>query len=206
MGASPIPVAVLCDDRLTYEGAVAALAGYPCVRVLCRANVRDADVLVTFADDVSDQVLERVEQISASRQDVQVVLVMKSVTEPRLIRAIRLGVVSVVLRQQATFSDIAHAVVAAHVGHADLPPQILGTLIRHLRRLERRGPGARAGLSPREMTVLGLLSDGLDTTQIARQLSYSERTIKTIIHSIITTLGVSNRTHAVAYAIRAGLM
>ncbi|MET7898776.1 helix-turn-helix transcriptional regulator [Streptomyces mirabilis] len=113
---------------------------------------------------------------------------------------------SVVLRQQATFSDIAHAIVAARVGHSGVPPQILGTLIRHLRRLERRGPGAGVGLSPREMTVLGLLSDGLDTAQIARQLSYSERTIKSIIHAIINTLGVSNRTHAVAYVIRAGLI
>jgi DNA-binding NarL/FixJ family response regulator len=62
------------------------------------------------------------------------------------------------------------------------------------------------GLSAREISVLGLLSDGLDTAQIARRLNYSERTIKTIIHAIVNNLGVSNRTHAVAYVIRAGLL
>lgn len=204
--AGPVSVAVLSDDRLTYEGAVAALAGFSCVRVLSRQNIREANVLVAFTDDVSDKTLERLEQISAIGQDMQVVLVMRSVTEPRLLRAIGLGVVSVVHTAEATFSDIAHAVVAAHIGHSDVPPQILSTLIRHLRRLEQRGPGAGVGLRPRDMTVLGLLSDGLDTAQIARRLSYSERTIKSIIHSIISTLGVSNRTHAVAYVIRAGLL
>ncbi|MET7898775.1 hypothetical protein [Streptomyces mirabilis] len=59
---------------------MAALAGFPCVRVLSPEDVRDADVLVAFADDVSEQILERVEQISASRKDVQVVLVMESVS------------------------------------------------------------------------------------------------------------------------------
>ncbi|MGY4929138.1 helix-turn-helix transcriptional regulator [Streptomyces sp. 900105755] len=204
--AGPIRVAVLSDNRLTYEGAVAALAGFPCIRVLSWEDTPGPDVLVAFAADLSDQVLECVEEISASGEDVQFVLVTESVTEPRLIRAISLGVVSVVLRQEATFSDIARAVVTAHVGHSDVPPEILGTLIRHIKRLERRGHGAGAGLSSREVTVLGLLADGLDTARIAGRLGYSERTIKSIIHEIVNTLGVSNRTHAVAYAIRAGLL
>ncbi|GAA5023055.1 helix-turn-helix transcriptional regulator [Streptomyces siamensis] len=211
-GAAPaesvplLSVAVVSEDQLTYEGATAALAAYPHIRVLPRGHEQDADVLLAFADDVSDQVLKHVQQISARHHDARAVLVTDSITEPRLIRAISLGVVSVVLRPTATFSEIADAAVAASIGNSDVPPHILGPLIRHMRRMERHGSRVAAGLSSRDMTVLSLLSDGLDTAQIARRLSYSERTIKSIVHAIINTLGVSNRTHAVAYMIRAGFL
>lgn len=199
-------IAVVCEDQLTYEGATAALAAFPRIRVLPRGDEQDADVLLAITDSVSDQVLKHVEQISAHHQDARAVLVADSINEPSLIRAIGLGVVSVVLRPTATFSEIVDAAVAASIGHSDVPPHILGPLIRHMKRLDRQGPGAGAGLSPRDMTVLSLLSDGLDTAQIASRLSYSERTIKTIVHTIVNTLGVSNRTHAVAYMIRAGFL
>ncbi|MGW6403641.1 LuxR C-terminal-related transcriptional regulator [Streptomyces sp. NPDC055134] len=201
-----LSVAVVTEDQLTHEGATAALAAFPHIRVLTRGNEQDADVLLAFADNVSDQVLKHVEQISARHQDARAVLVTDSIAEPRLIRAISLGVASVVLRRTATFSEIADAAVAASIGHSDVPPHILGPLIRHMRRLERHGSSVGAGLSSRDMTVLSLLSDGLDTAQIASRLSYSERTIKSIVHAIINTLGVSNRTHAVAYTIRAGFL
>ncbi|MGD1224946.1 LuxR C-terminal-related transcriptional regulator [Streptomyces krungchingensis] len=204
--APMLSVAVVAEDQLTYEGATAALAAFPHIRVLPRGDEREADVLVAFADNVSDQALKHVQQISARQQDARAVLVTDSITEPRLIRAISLGVVSVVLRTTATFSEIADAAVAASIGNSDVPPHVLGPLIRHMRRMERHGSRIGAGLSSRDMTVLSLLSDGLDTAQIARRLSYSERTIKSIVHAIINTLGVSNRTHAVAYMIRAGFL
>ncbi|MFF4896010.1 LuxR C-terminal-related transcriptional regulator [Streptomyces sp. NPDC001068] len=203
---TPLAVAVVSVDQITYEGGVAALAGFPGLRVLPRGDEREADVLVAFDDAASDQVLKHVERISADRPHTRAVLVTGSITEPRLVRAISLGVVSVVLRPTATFSEIADAAVAASIGHADVPPHILGPLIQHMRRMERHGPGPGPGLSTRDMTVLRLLSDGLDTAQIAGRLSYSERTIKSIVHAIINTLGVNNRTHAVAYMIRAGLL
>ena len=51
-----------------------------------------------------------------------------------------------------------------------------------------------------------LLADGFDTAEIAGRLFYSERTVKNIIHDITSRLELRNRTHAVAYAIREGLI
>jgi len=50
------------------------------------------------------------------------------------------------------------------------------------------------------------LADGLDTSEIAGSLFYSERTVKNIIHDVTSRLELRNRTHAVAYAIREGLI
>ncbi|MET7898796.1 helix-turn-helix transcriptional regulator [Streptomyces mirabilis] len=201
-----IAVAIVAEDKLTYEGAVAALGGYRQIEVVPPEHGRTAQVLVAFEGEVTERTLMRIEQITGKQTGLQVLLVANSVSEPRLMRAIGMGVGSVLLRNQTTFSRLAQAVVAVYQGEADFPQLLLGPLIRHVRRLEQRGVGVRLGLSSREIAVLGLLADGMDTVQIARQLNYSERTIKGIVHAIIANLGVSNRTHAVAYVIRAGLL
>jgi DNA-binding NarL/FixJ family response regulator len=62
------------------------------------------------------------------------------------------------------------------------------------------------GLSEREVRVLRLLADGMDTAEVGRELFYSERTVKNIVHDITSRLELRNRTHAVAYAIKQGLI
>ena len=51
-----------------------------------------------------------------------------------------------------------------------------------------------------------LLAEGLDTHEVAGRLNYSERTVRNIIHGVLTRLKLRNRTHAVAYALRSGVM
>ena len=61
-------------------------------------------------------------------------------------------------------------------------------------------------MSRREQKVLALVADGHSTAEVARQLGYSERMIKNVIHDVTTRLGLRNRCHAVAVAVREGLI
>jgi DNA-binding NarL/FixJ family response regulator len=61
-------------------------------------------------------------------------------------------------------------------------------------------------MDPRRIEVLKLLAGGADTRTIAGNLLLSERTVKTLVHDIQLTLGVSTRAQAVAEAIRLGLL
>jgi DNA-binding NarL/FixJ family response regulator len=61
-------------------------------------------------------------------------------------------------------------------------------------------------MGPRRIEVLKLLAGGADTRTIAGNLQLSERTVKTLVHDIQLTLGVSTRAQAVAEAIRLGLL
>ena len=63
-----------------------------------------------------------------------------------------------------------------------------------------------ARLSSRDLNVLRLLSHGCSTAEIADDLAYSESTIKNIIHDLVGQLGARNRAHAVAMAIRHGVI
>jgi DNA-binding NarL/FixJ family response regulator len=61
-------------------------------------------------------------------------------------------------------------------------------------------------MDSRRIEILKLLAGGADTRTIAGDLQIAERTVKTLIHDIQLTLGVSTRAQAVAEAIRLGLL
>jgi DNA-binding CsgD family transcriptional regulator len=69
-----------------------------------------------------------------------------------------------------------------------------------------RGPGAAPdGLSPRELQILRLVSQGLSNREIGRELTVSEHTAANHVRSILRKTGSANRTEAAAYAHRRGL-
>lgn len=65
-------------------------------------------------------------------------------------------------------------------------------------------PASRLG--SRGLEVLALLAAGADTKEIAEQLGYSDRTIKSVIRDVQVSLGAKNRVQAVAEGIRHGLI
>ncbi len=67
-------------------------------------------------------------------------------------------------------------------------------------------PARTQTLRARELDVLALVADGLSTREVARTLAYSERTIKNILQDLTTRFGLRNRTQAVAWALRNGLI
>ena len=113
------------------------------------------------------------------------------------------GVVAILLRQDLQPSALVTTVRAALQGQAALPNKILHRL------LDRAATGDRhnsTGLTVRERRVLALLADGSDTRGIADELCYSERTIKNIVHDLLTKMNCRNRAHAVAQAARQGVI
>jgi DNA-binding CsgD family transcriptional regulator len=76
-------------------------------------------------------------------------------------------------------------------------------------RPEANGSSANSmlhGLTAREHDVLRLLADGASTRDMAQRLSYSERTVKTIVHCLLAKLGCQTRAQAVALATRKGVI
>ena len=63
-----------------------------------------------------------------------------------------------------------------------------------------------AVLTEREVDMLRLFSEGWTTAEVAKKLSYSERTVKSVVQNVLVRFQLRNRTHAVAFAIRSGLI
>jgi DNA-binding NarL/FixJ family response regulator len=101
-------------------------------------------------------------------------------------------------------------VLAAARGDCVLPPDLLDQLLDHSAAAQGStgapAPWAAAALSPRERSVLRMVADGHETSEIAQRLAYSQRTVTTVLHDITQRFQLRNRAHAVAYALRAGLL
>lgn len=65
---------------------------------------------------------------------------------------------------------------------------------------------SKYSLTPRELEVLYLVAEGLGTTEIARRLYITRKTVATHIERIFRKLGVHNRTQAVSLAYRHGFL
>jgi DNA-binding NarL/FixJ family response regulator len=68
------------------------------------------------------------------------------------------------------------------------------------------GETADRHLTGRELDVLRLLAEGGSTRDIAQRMSYSERTVKNIVHDVLGKLNGRTRAHAVAVASRRGII
>ena len=101
-------------------------------------------------------------------------------------------------------------VTAAKRGEGTLPPDLLGRLLEQVGQLQRQVLHPRGiafnGLSHREIEIFRLVADGDETDEIARKLCYSQRTIKNSLHDVTSRLQLRNCSHAVAYALRQGLI
>lgn len=201
-----IKVYVFGADPLSEAGMATYLWGRPEVELVPESGVDRADVALIIADTVDDQT---VRVLGAVQRDgcPRVVLLVTDIDSTGVGAAVQAGAVGILRRSAATREGLLSAIRAAAAGEGVLPPDLLGGLLRqvHGEVLPASGP-AHAVPSGRELQVLRLLSEGCDTREIARRLSYSERTVKNIIQDVTRRFGLRNRSHAVAYALRRGLI
>ena len=88
-----------------------------------------------------------------------------------------------------------------------MAPELLGNLLaRRLARGARARPARAAQLTDREQQVLSLIAAGHPTREVAQELCYSERTVKNVLHDVVTKLNARSRSQAVAFAVREGLI
>ncbi|MGW3401637.1 helix-turn-helix transcriptional regulator [Streptomyces zhihengii] len=203
--ARRVPVAVSATDPISREGAVSQLRRHP--EIDLRGESAPGTVALLVEDALDEAALTRMRRIVRS-EGSRVVLVVGALRESELLDVVECGVGAIVWRHEATAHRLVQAVLAASRGDGDLPADLLGRLIDQVGTLHRGAagrPGASSlGLTPREVDVLRLVSEGLDTGEIAGKLSYSERTVKNVMHGLTTRLHLRNRAHAVAYALREG--
>ena len=204
-----LAVAIATSDPVSRAGLAAQLQGQPLMEVVEALEPGPAGVVVVVADEVDEATTREIRALRTAGHE-RIVLLVPKVDDASLLAAVEAGVSGVVRRSQATPAHLATAIGAAAAGEGTLPPDLLGRLLQQVGRLQRQVLHPRgltfAGLTEREVAVLRLLADGMDTAEIGRRLYFSERTVKNVIHDITSRLDLRNRTHAVAYALRQGLI
>jgi DNA-binding NarL/FixJ family response regulator len=170
----------------------------------------DADVVaLVVADQMDDETAQTIRALKC-RGVERVVLIVTRVDDTGLLSALEAGARGVLRRNQATPENLFEAIRALASGEGAMSPDLLGRLLDQVGRLQRQVLNPHglsfAVLTDREIKVLKLIADGLATAEVGRRLFYSERTVKNILHDVTMRLNLRNRTQAVAYALREGLI
>jgi DNA-binding NarL/FixJ family response regulator len=204
-----ISVYVYAHDPITRSGLTAQLRGRPEFDLV--ESVPDIPPMVAvLAIDTADEHTLKLMRGLRVQGCHHLVLVVSSLSDDDLMALVEAGAGSIVWRSRASASWLAQTVINAAGGEAALPPEVLTRLLKQVTRLRQHVLAPRglalSGLSDRERSILRLAAEGLDTEEIARELSYSKRTVTSALHDVSVRYQLRNRTHAVAYAIREGFI
>jgi DNA-binding NarL/FixJ family response regulator len=196
------------DDPLIHAGLTCLLRSSPLidVRDAARAGEDPDGVAVLFAERMGRLALTALRRLSRTGR---VVLIVARLDEQQLLRALDSGVSAILFRHQVSQERLVDAVRAAVRHDPDLPPDAIGHLVNAVQRMRHEVPDPGEAAAPptdREMDVLRLLADGLETREIAERLTISERTVKNVLHGVTVRYRLRNRTHAVAHALREGYL
>ncbi len=151
--------------------------------------------------------IEATRQVLQENPHIGIILVTMYDDPESAFAGMRAGARGYVLKE-ADPEELRRAVDAAQRGEVMLCPLIADRVLEHFRTgLRPQPPGLPyEQLTNRELEVLRLAADGLTNREIAGRLVISEKTVKNHIANIFSKLNVNDRTQAILYALRRGLV
>jgi DNA-binding NarL/FixJ family response regulator len=204
-----IPVVLYASDPVSEIGIAGQLRARPEVRLLGDGDREAAQVGVLVFDTIDDEAVRMVRKIQRNGCP-RTLLVVNHLDEAGMLVAIEAGVCGFLRRSETRPETLVDGIRAAAAGDGTVPADLLGRLLSQVSLIHQQVLAPRglsfSGLSEREVEVLRLLSEGHATSEVARRLCYSERTVKNVLQDMTRRHNLRNRTHAVAYALRQGLI
>jgi DNA-binding NarL/FixJ family response regulator len=207
-------VLVVDDQTLFRTGLASLLAGDERVEVVGQA-VDGADAVKQAAKFKPDVVLmdikmPNVDGIEATRQIVEaasgtkVLILTTFETDSQVIQALKAGASGYVLKDSSA-AAIVSSIVAVMSGERVMASAVANRVLEML-----TGTATPKefydGLTNREIEILKLLANGMANKQIAYRLKISEKTVRNHVSNMYEKLGIYDRSQAVLYAVRKGLV
>jgi DNA-binding NarL/FixJ family response regulator len=204
---APVQVSVLAGEPLREAGILGQLQGSAGITPRRFLLIDRQEVVVADLTGPVDRPLGPL-RLSRERHGSVTVAIMDETTEVDLRAAAQGGVVIAIHSLEADRDGLLTAVhqAASSLGRTDETSRFsLAEQLRRLRAFRTVGE-AQPKLSEREVQVLRHLADGSDTSQTALRMHVSERTVKYDLGSVMRRHALRNRVHAVAFAVRSGVI
>jgi two-component system, NarL family, response regulator LiaR len=205
--SKPIRVMLVDDHTMVRKGLATFLRAFDDLELAGEAasGQMAIQLCATLQPDVilMDMVMPDMNGAAATRAIRQEfpavqVIALTSFKEEELVKsALEAGAIGYLLKDVSA-DDLVKAIRAAHSGRATLSPEAAQALVH----AASQPPAPGYDLTERERAVLGLMVEGLNNTQIASRLVVSPSTIKSHVSNVLSKLGVTSRTEAVALALR----
>ena len=194
------------DHALLREGIAAVINGQPDMVMIAQASTgREAIQLfrehrpdVTLMDlrmpDISG--IDAVMAILAEFPEARILMLTTFEGDVEIQRSLAAGARGYLLKNMPP-KELVEAIRQAHAGRKRIPPEVAAHLADHI---------TDEPLTEREIDVLQHVAGGNRNRDIGKRLSISEETVKVHVKHILEKLGASDRTAAVAIAVRRGII
>ena len=140
--------------------------------------------------------IDTIREIQNEFANARVIILTTYAGDIQMIRALRAGARAYLLKGHV-HRELLATIRAVHAGQKKIPPEVATELAEHATDEE---------LTSREIDILRLIADGNSNKQIADRLSIGEATVKSHMTNILSKLNANDRTHAVAIALRRGII
>lgn len=204
--APKIRILIVEDHHVVRQGLVALLKSVPDMTVVAEAadGRQGVDLFREHKPDVTIMDLrlpvltgvEAIQQIRREFPQARVIVLTTFDGDEDIYRALQAGAKGYLLKDM--FGDeLMDAIRTVHGGKSRIPPAVA-------QRLADRMSGPE--LTGRELDVLREIVAGKSNKEIGRDLWISEATVKTHINSLLSKLGVTDRTQAATTALQRGIV
>ncbi|MFN7252831.1 MAG: response regulator [Anaerobacillus sp.] len=208
-----IKVVFVDDHEMVRIGVTAYLSAQPDIEVVGEADngARGVELALQLRPDIilMDLVMKEMDGIEATRRIVEawpeakVIIVTSFLDDEKVYPALEAGATSYMLKTSKA-SEIANAVRATYAGQTILEPEVTGKMMTKMRQKKVDLPHEQ--LTEREMEILLLLAEGKTNQEIADEVFIALKTVKVHVSNILGKLEVHDRTQAVIYAFKHGLV
>jgi DNA-binding NarL/FixJ family response regulator len=211
----PIRVAVVDDQLLLREGIATLLAADARIEVVGRGGngqeaidlsgtVQPDVVLMDIRMPVLDGI-QAIREIKARWPHIRVVILTSFVYDGYVVEGLMSGADGYLLKD-ASPAALVSGVIAVATGQKVLEPSVAQHVAELLNKHSAERKHAYDGLTQRELQLVAMLARGLVAKEIAHELRISEKTVRNHISNIYRKLGIIDRSQAVLYAIRKGIV
>jgi DNA-binding NarL/FixJ family response regulator len=200
------------DHEIVRLGLKSLLGRYPEFEVVAEASDAqealektlyfEPDVVVMDVRLPGKSGIEATQEILKRRPVTKVIMLTSFADDDILFDAIAAGAVGYVLKQIGG-DDLVRALMTVGRGESMLDPAVTQRVFQQVRSSARQAEDEYfASLTEQELTILGLMTDGLTNKEIAQRVFLSEKTVRNYVSSILSKLNVTSRAEAAVYAVR----
>ena len=166
--------------------------------VIRQVGTLEPDVILLDLEMPEMDGVETIQLLGEREINVPIIVFTVFDTDERIVASLKAGAQGYLLKGTPR-EELFNAVRVVHSGGSLLQPVVASKFLKKISK-------GFDQLTPRELEVTTLLSQGLQNKEIATQLSITERTVKFHVSSVLSKLGADNRTEAVKIAVQQGLI
>lgn len=207
-----IRVLIVDDHKIVADAIIALLKiadGFEVVgqvntptQVLEVVERQQPQIIVTDLEMPGGDPLEKMAQVMREHPKIRVLVLTAYPTDAHIARALKLGVHGFMTKHEPA-EAVVDGIRAIMAGHAIYSDEVRSRLVSSE---QREIKPEVLQLSPRELTVVRMVAQGMTTPQIAESLFRSPKTVDNQIASAMAKTGSANRVELSRWAIREGLV